>query len=53
MTEFKSVNDILDFAIKEEEAAQKFYEDLARRSDNAAMRSVFESFAREEKGHKA
>jgi rubrerythrin len=53
MKEFKSIDDILDFAIGEEEAAQRFYEGLAGRAESAAMREVFEGFAREEKGHRA
>lgn len=47
-----SVNKILDFAIGEEEAAVEFYTHLAGRVQNAAMKEVFESFAREEEGHK-
>ena len=45
MQEFKSVNDILDFAISEEEAAAKFYRSLAQKMDRAWMRQVFEDFA--------
>lgn len=53
MKEFKSIDDVLDFAIGEEEAAQRFYEALAAKAESGAMRSVFEGFAREEMGHKA
>lgn len=51
MQEFKSVIDIINFAINEEIGAQKFYKDLAAKMDNPTMRKVFEDFAREEKGH--
>ena len=53
MQEFGSVNDILDFAISEEEAAAKFYTDLAAKMERDWMRKVFEDFAGEERGHKA
>jgi rubrerythrin len=50
---FGSIDDVLDFAIGEEEAARAFYETLASQASSASMREVFEGFAREEKGHKA
>ena len=53
MKEFKSIDDILDFAIGEEEGAQRFYEALASSAGSSGMREVFEGFAREEKGHRA
>ncbi|UCG53471.1 MAG: ferritin family protein [Candidatus Latescibacterota bacterium] len=53
MENFKSVDEILDFAIKNEEEAYEFYTDLASRIDTPGMSKVFESFAKEEKGHKA
>lgn len=53
MKKFGSANEILDFAISEEEAAAQFYSDLAAKMDRAWMRQVFEEFANEEKGHKA
>ena len=52
MQEFRSVNDILDFAISEEEAAAKFYTELAAKMTRDWMQKVFEGFADEEKGHK-
>ena len=52
MQEFGSVNDILDFAISEEEAAAKFYTDLAMKMERKWMQKTFEDFAQEEKGHK-
>ncbi len=53
MREFKSVDEILDFAIGEEEASAGFYRVLARKMDKPWMKEVFEEFAREEDGHKA
>jgi rubrerythrin len=52
MQEFRSVNDILDFAISEEEAAAKFYTALAAKMTRDWMQKIFEGFADEEKGHK-
>ena len=53
MAQWNSADQILDFAIKNEEQAAKFYTDLAEKMDSASMRGVFEDFAREEEGHKA
>mgnify|MGYP001195723225 CR=1 FL=1 len=53
MKEFKSVEDILDFAIASEQEAVEFYSSLANQSSNEAMKLVFEQFAKEEMGHKA
>lgn len=53
MKEFKTINDILDFAINAEQNAVDFYTKLANNSENKAMSEVFEQFAKEEKGHKA
>ncbi|MCP4610122.1 MAG: ferritin family protein [Planctomycetes bacterium] len=53
MDEFNSIEEILDFAIAGEAEASEFYADLAGQMDNPAMREVFESFAKEEMGHKA
>lgn len=52
MDEFNSIDEILDFAIAGEAEAIEFYTDLAGQMDNPAMREVFESFAKEELGHK-
>ena len=52
MTHFRSTNEILDFAISEEEAAAEFYTHLARTMDKAWMCRVFEDFATEEMVHK-
>jgi len=53
MEEFKSVNDILDFAIDQEQQAVDFYKDLAAKVNSKVMGKVFEQFSKEEMGHKA
>jgi rubrerythrin len=52
MENWKTVDDILDFAIKNEEEAVELYTKLANSAKNNAIRTVFEGFAREEEGHK-
>lgn len=53
MKEFNNVNDILDFAINEEQKAMEFYMDLAKQAKSDDMREAFEGFAKEELGHKS
>ncbi len=53
MEEFKSINDILDFAIVSEQEAIDFYTKLSKQATNEAMKEVFLQFAKEEMGHKA
>ena len=53
MKQWESVDEILDFAILNEENAAKFYYDLAEKVETPAMKDVFLSFAKEEEGHKA
>ncbi len=53
MKEFKSADDILDFAMAREEESYKFYMDLAKTVKRPGMKKMFEQFAREEQGHKA
>jgi len=53
MKEFTSINDILDFAIQNEQKAVDFYTTLAADSRNDEMKQVFILFAKEEMGHKA
>lgn len=50
---FESVDQILDFAIEKEQDAADFYNDLAGRVSNEGMKKIFQSFAKEEMGHKA
>ncbi len=52
MKTWNSVEEVLDFAIKGEQEAVEFYTRLANQTANAAIRRVFEDFAREETGHK-
>jgi len=53
MNEFKTINDILDFAIVSEQEAVDFYTKLSKKATNEAMKEVFLQFAKEEMGHKA
>ena len=53
MENFKSVDGVLDFAIKREEEAFGFYTDLAGKMNRPDMKTLFRQFAEEEKGHKA
>jgi rubrerythrin len=53
MNEFKSINEILDFAINAEQEAVDFYTGLANNAKHQEMKEVFEDFAGEEKKHKA
>lgn len=52
MEEFKTLQDILNFAIGAEEKAAKLYANLAKRSKNREMAEVFTQFSKEELGHK-
>lgn len=52
MKQFKTTDDIIDFAIENEIAAYKFYTDLAATVNNPEMKKVFVEFASEEQGHK-
>jgi rubrerythrin len=53
MQEFQTADDVLDFAIANEEEASSFYSELAVSAANPAMREIFSQFALEEQGHKA
>lgn len=53
MKEFESINDILDFAMNEEQQAVEFYTNLAKQASTDDMRQIFEEFANEEISHKA
>ncbi len=52
MKEFKSVDDILVFAIDEEQKAVDFYSKLASNARSEEMKDVFTEFAEEEIKHK-
>lgn len=50
---FRSVGDLVAFALGREEEASDFYMDLARRSDDPVVAHTLEGFAREERRHAA
>jgi rubrerythrin len=52
MKKWTSAEEIIDFAILNEEEAATFYRDMATQSDSPQMRTIFEEFACEEDGHK-
>ena len=52
MDQWKTVEEALDFAIKNEEEAYQFYTDLAGKIDRPWMSDIFKGFAKEELGHK-
>lgn len=52
MEQWTSVDEVLDFAIGQEEEAAAFYTDLANKMDRPFMKKIFEDFAGEERGHK-
>ena len=53
MEKFNSVDEVLDFAIENEIEANRFYSEMAAKAKIPAMKEVFESFARDEAGHRA
>lgn len=53
MREFKSVQDILEFAMEQEQKAVDFYKHLASIARSDDMKAIFEQFAKEEIQHKA
>ena len=53
MNDFTNTNDILDFAIENEQRAVDFYNQLANTARTEDMRTTFVQFAKEEIGHKA
>ncbi len=52
MQQWKSVDEILDFAIDQEQQAADFYTELSGRMDRPWMGKIFLEFAKEELGHK-
>lgn len=52
MKAFDSVEEILDYAIGQEEETARFYTLLAGMAESDLMKRAFEGFAREEEGHK-
>ena len=53
MKEFNSIEEILEFAMEEEQKAVDFYTGLAGSSKTEDMQKIFIEFAKEEMGHKA
>ena len=53
MSDFTTVDEILDYAIGMEQAAVDLYTRIAEQTANPTARKVFLGFAGEEKGHKA
>ncbi len=52
MKDWKSAEDILDFAIDNEQQAVDFYRELAAKATKPEVRDLFEEYALEEVGHK-
>lgn len=52
MQAFESVDGVLDFAISREEEAYEFYTDLASSLNRADLKTLFQQFAEEERGHR-
>lgn len=52
MHEFNTMDDVLDFAIKDEQRASDLYAGLAQKSRNKEIQAMFEQFSKEELGHK-
>ena len=53
MQDWNRIEDVLDFAISEEEEAAIFYTEMAKKASTEWMKEAFKGFAKEEQGHKA
>lgn len=53
MKEWKTADDILDYAINNEQGAVDFYRELADKAAKPWIRELFENYAKEEMGHKS
>ena len=53
MSELSIIDEILDFAIEQEQSAHDLYMGLAARAKSPGIKKMFEEFAGEEAGHKA
>lgn len=53
MSKFCDADEVLSFAIQQEEEAARFYEEQAEKMNRPEMRKVFLEFAKEEDVHKA
>lgn len=52
MKTFENIDQVLDFAIEQEQMACEFYSELASKVESQAAKKVFSDFAREEAQHK-
>ena len=52
MKQWKSVDEILDYAIEQEQQSYEFYTALSGRMERPWMSEIFKGFAKEEMGHK-
>jgi rubrerythrin len=52
MKEFRTVDEVLDFAIKREVAAHQFYDELAQWAERAEAAELFEELAADELQHR-
>jgi rubrerythrin len=50
---FKSIEDIIDYAVEKEEEAVAFYTEISQKETFSGARQTFEEFAQEEKKHAA
>jgi hypothetical protein len=53
MKSFQSIQEVLDYAIGQEQQAYEFYMGLARNARDIGLTRVLDEFAQEELGHKA
>ena len=53
MKSFQSIQEVLDYAIGQEQAAYEFYLGLAKNARDIGLAGALEEFAQEELGHKA
>ncbi len=53
MRQFKSTDELLDFAIGEEQGAADFYSELSGQVKNSALQKMFQEFSEEELQHKS
>ena len=52
MNKFGSVDEVLDFAMAEEQQAHDFYMNLSKQAEQPWMQKALQDFAKEEAGHK-
>ncbi len=52
MKNFNNINEVLDFAIEQEQEAVDFYSELASQAKSNDVKEIFNEFVREEMGHK-